>query len=284
MIKLFTDSSSNLPLEVIDKYGIGLITLTYTVDGVETVTSPDFDGKKYYDAMRNGAVVKTSMINMGTFTEVFEKCVQDGDDVIFIGMAGGISGTTGAAKLAADEICEKYPSAKIAVIDSLAASLGEGFQVIEAAELIEKGEPFIKVVKKVELHKKNMCQFFTVDDLKYLKNTGRVSNMAAAVGTILNIKPILKGSPDGYIIICGKVRGAKKSYDTIVEQYDSLVLDRSEKVGIAHADNPDAVEYIEGRLRELGFTGELMVVPYEPIIGSHVGPGALAMFFYGEHK
>ena len=284
MIKLFTDSSSNLPRKIFDEYGIEMITLTYTVDGVETLTSPDFDGREYYEAMRNGAVVKTSMINMEPFSKAFEKCINDGDDVIYIGMAGGISGTTGAAKIAANELSEKYPSAKITVIDSLGASLGEGFQVMEAAEHIKNGETFEEVVEKVERHKMNMCQFFTVDDLKYLKNTGRVSNIAAAVGTILNIKPILKGSPDGYIVICGKVRGAQKSYETLVEQYDSLVLDRNAMAGLAVADNPAAAEYIEKRLREVGFTGELMVVPYEPIVGSHVGPGAIALFFYGEHK
>ncbi|MGN0628749.1 MAG: DegV family protein [Oscillospiraceae bacterium] len=286
MIKLFTDTTANLTRELVERYDIGLVSLSYTLDGRETAcgAGPDFNGREFYEAMRNGAEAKTSMASVSSFVDAFEPYVKNGDSVIFFGISSGISGTVHSAELAAEELTEKYHSAKLAVIDTLAAGLGEGFQVLEAAELIEKGEPFLKIVKRCELRRKNMCQFFTVDDLKYLRKGGRISAATAAVGTVLNIKPILIGSDDGHIVSCGKVRGSMKSLIAIANKYDELVLDKSARVGITHADNPAAAETLENLVRERGFNGEFIVADFEPVCGSHVGPGSVALFFMGEHK
>lgn len=287
MIKLFADTASNLTKEFVDKYNIGMIPLSYTVNGNETdcgTVGVDFDGKAFYDAMRAGAETKTSMVNVSTFVENFEPYIKNGDEVIFFGISSGISGTVNSAELAAEELRDKYPSAKIEVIDTIAAGFGEGMQVLYAAELVEKGEPFLKVVKLCELRRKNVSQFFTVDDLKYLRRGGRISAATAAMGTVLNIKPILRGNEEGHIVSCGKVRGRMKALIAIADKYDELVLDKKDRVIITHADNPEAAVILENLLRERGFDGELIVADYEPVTGSHVGPGAIALFFMGEHK
>lgn len=286
MIKLFTDTSANLPVSITKEYDIEVVPFSYTVNGKEVPYSADtdFNGRAFYEAMRAGAEVKTSMVSMTDFCEAFEPWVEKGNAVIYVGMSGGISGTANAAKLAAEELLEQYPSTKIATIDTYAASLGEGMLVIEAAKMIERGDPFLKVVKSIELLRKNMCQFFTVDDLAYLRKGGRISGAAAVVGTMLNIKPMLRGDETGKIVACAKIRGFNKSMDTLANMYDELVLDKSAPVGIAHADNPEGAQRLEDRLREKGFTGELLKVVYEPVTGSHVGPGTVAVFYMGEHK
>lgn len=286
MIKLFTDTSANLPVSMIREYGIEVVPFSYTVNGKEVPYSAetDFNGKAFYEAMRAGAEVKTSMINVSDFMAAFEQWIAKGDAVIYVGMSGGISGTANSAKLAAEELLEKYPAAKIAAIDTYAASLGEGFLVIETAKMIERGDPFLKIVKKIELLRKNMCQFFTVDDLAYLRKGGRISGAAAVVGTVLNIKPILRGDENGKIVLCGKIRGFNKSMEALANKYDELVFDKTADVGIAHADNPEGAQRLEDILRAKGFSGELLKVVYEPVTGSHVGPGTIALFFMGEHK
>ena len=286
MIKLFTDTSANLPVSIIREYGIEVVPFSYTVNGKEVPYSAetDFNGKAFYEAMRAGAEVKTSMINVSDFIAAFEQRIAKGDAVIYVGMSGGISGTAHSAKLAAEELLEKYPAAKIAAIDTYAASLGEGFLVIETAKMIERGDPFLKIVKKIELLRKNMCQFFTVDDLAYLRKGGRISGAAAVVGTVLNIKPILRGDENGKIVLCGKIRGFNKSMEALANKYDELVFDKTADVGIAHADNPEGAQRLENILRTKGFSGELLKVVYEPVTGSHVGPGTIALFFMGEHK
>lgn len=286
MIKLFTDTSANLPVSITKEYDIEVVPFSYTVNGKEVPYSAetDFNGKAFYEAMRAGAEVKTSMINVSDFIAAFEQWIAKGDAVIYVGMSGGISGTAHSAKLAAEELLEKYPAAKIAAIDTYAASLGEGFLVIETAKMIERGDPFLKIVKKIELLRKNMCQFFTVDDLAYLRKGGRISGAAAVVGTVLNIKPILRGDENGKIVLCGKIRGFNKSMEALANKYDELVFDKTADVGIAHADNPEGAQRLENILRTKGFSGELLKVVYEPVTGSHVGPGTIALFFMGEHK
>ena len=219
MTKLYTDTSANLPLALLREYDIAVIPFSYTVNGVAEDYSEetDFDGKAFYDAMRRGAEVKTSMVNPATAAAFFERALAQGDDVLYVGMSGGISGTAHAAALAAEELREKYPHAKIMTIDTYAASLGEGLQVLEAAELLRAGRSFEEVGDRILARRPHMCQFFTVDDLNYLKRGGRISGAAALVGSVLGIKPILRGDETGHIVSCGKVRGNKKAYAELAD-------------------------------------------------------------------
>lgn len=286
MIQIFTDTSANLPAAYIQKYSLRVIPLTYFVDGAEAHQDPavDFDGKAYYDAMRSGTPVSTAMINLAAFLEPLHAALAAGDDVIYIGMSGGISGTAQAAVIAAGELTEKYPARKIVTIDTYAASLGEGLQVLEAARMIEEGKSLDEIKAHLLSRRPHMCQFFTVDDLAYLKRGGRISSATALIGTVLSIKPILCGDETGHIVSCGKVRGMKRAYQELANYYDGRALDKSEMLGIAHADNEEGAQALIALLRDKGFTGECLNVVYEPVTGAHVGPGTVALFFYGKEK
>lgn len=286
MIQIFTDTSANLPAAYIQKYSLRVIPLTYFVDGAEAHQDPavDFDGKAYYDAMRSGTPVSTAMINLAAFLEPLHAALAAGDDVIYIGMSGGISGTAQAAVIAAGELTEKYPARRIVTIDTYAASLGEGLQVLEAARMIEEGKSLDEIKAYLLSRRPHMCQFFTVDDLAYLKRGGRISSATALIGTVLSIKPILRGDETGHIVSCGKVRGMKRAYQELANYYDGRALDKSEMLGIAHADNEEGAQALIALLRDKGFTGECLNVVYEPVTGAHVGPGTVALFFYGKEK
>ena len=284
MTQLFTDTSANLPVEIIDEYGIEVVPFSYTIDGVEYIPEREFDGKAFYAAMRAGSAVKTSMVNTGTFIERFKTALDAGKDVLYIGMSGGISGTANAALMAKQELDEEYPDRKIVVIDTLAASLGEGLFVIKAAEQLKDGISLDKIEEDIRAQVPNMCQSFTVDDLKYLKNTGRVSGAAAIIGNVLSIHPILIGDYEGKIVVKAKVRGMKRTLDALAERYAALSLSKTETIGIAHADNEEGKAYLVQRLRDKGLTGKCLSVCYEPVTGSHVGPGTVALFFFGTDR
>lgn len=284
MTQLFTDTSANLPVEIIDEYGIEVVPFSYTIDGVEYIPEREFDGKAFYAAMRAGSEVKTSMVNAGTFIERFKAALDAGKDVLYIGMSGGISGTANAALMAKRELDEEYPDRKIVVIDTLAASLGEGLFVIKAAEQLKDGVALDAIEETIRAQVPSMCQSFTVDDLKYLKKTGRVSGAAAIIGNVLSIHPILIGDYEGKIVVKAKVRGMKRTLDALAERYAELALSKTETIGIAHADNEEGKAYLVQRLRDKGLTGKCLSVCYEPVTGSHVGPGTVALFFFGTDR
>ena len=162
--------------------------------------------------------------------------------------------------------------------------MGEGLLVLEAATLIRRGEEMAAITERLSRHIRHMCQCFTVDDLRYLRQGGRISGAAAMVGGLLGIRPVLVGDTEGHIVQSAKVRGAKQVLDALAERYDRFVLDRSQIVGIAHADNEDGARYLLGRLHEKGLTGHDLTVCYEPVTGAHVGPGAVALFFFGRDR
>lgn len=286
MIKLFTDTSANLPIELIHKHNIQVVPFEYTVDGVtaEYSAETDFDGIAFYNAMRSGADIKTCLINMGKFTEGFVPELEAGNDIIYVGMSGGISSTASVAAITAGELMEKYPQRRILAFDTYAASLGEGLMVLKAAELIEQGADFDAVSQMLHTLRPNMCQYFTVDDLKYLRKGGRITGASAIIGSVLHIKPILQGDESGHIVLCGKVRGRKHALNHLADKYAELCADKSAQIGIAHADDESGTAYLLSALRGKGFTGQCLTVCYEPVTGSHVGPGTIALFYPGIHK
>ena len=177
-----------------------------------------------------------------------------------------------------------YLDCAVTMPKRICAARGEGLLVLEAAELLRAGRSFEEVGDRILARRPHMCQFFTVDDLNYLKRGGRISGAAALVGSVLGIKPILRGDETGHIVSCGKVRGNKKAYAELADYFDKRALDKTARIGIAHADNCEGTDYLLGLLRERGFTGECLEVYYEPVTGAHVGPGTVALFFYGTEK
>ena len=282
MVRIMTDNAANLPPELREQYSIREICLTYTVDGRLVDGSTPFDGHDFYEALRRGAEVKTSMISPAAAREAIEPALAAGDDVLFLGISGGVSGTCWGVGLVAQELAAEYPDRRVQVLDTRGASLGEGLVVLEAAQLAQQGADMDAIVARAETLCGKMRQHFMVDDLKFLRKGGRLSGAAALAGTLLQIKPILQGDENGKIVVRTKERGRKKAMDTLIALYNELVEDKSAPVGISHAAAPAEALHLTTRLRQSGCTGPILSVCHEPVTGAHVGPGMLAVYFYSE--
>ena len=200
--RIFTDSASNIPSKLLKEKDITVIPLSYFENGTERLANPyeAFDYKAFYDRMREGGEFKTSQVPPQKFVSAFEKNLMDGNDVLYIGLSKEVSGTFNSALLAAEELKLKYPERNIELINSRGADMGEGLVVLKACELKNEGIALNKACNILENYLMNLAQIFTVDDLKYLKKTGRISGFAAKLGSVLNIKPLLKGSETGTIV------------------------------------------------------------------------------------
>ena len=282
MVRIMTDNAANLPPELREQYNIREICLTYTVDGRLVDGSAPFDGHDFYEALRRGAEVKTSMISPAAAREAIEPALTAGDDVLFLGISGGVSGTCWGVGLVAQELAAEYPGRRVQVLDTRGASLGEGLVVLEVAQLAQQGADMDAIVARAETLCGKMRQHFMVDDLKFLRKGGRLSGAAALAGTLLQIKPILQGDENGKIVVRTKERGRKKAMDTLIALYNELVEDKSAPVGISHAAAPAEALHLTTRLRQSGGTGPILSVCHEPVTGAHVGPGMLAVYFYSE--
>ena len=282
MVRIMTDNAANLPPELREQYNIREICLTYTVDGRLVDGSAPFDGHDFYEALRRGAEVKTSMISPAAAREAIEPALAAGDDVLFLGISGGVSGTCWGVGLVAQELAAEYPGRRVQVLDTRGASLGEGLVVLEVAQLAQQGADMDAIVARAETLCGKMRQHFMVDDLKFLRRGGRLSDAAALAGTLLQIKPILQGDENGKIVVRTKERGRKKAMDTLIALYNELVEDKSAPVGISHAAAPAEALHLTTRLRQSGCTGPILSVCHEPVTGAHVGPGMLAVYFYSE--
>lgn len=281
---VMTDSSANLPGELVKKYDLSVIPFHYYVngEGFTYVDSESFDAESFYQQIREGLVVNTSLVSPQEYEDFFEKPLSEGKDVLYVGMSSGISGSYNSSRLAAEAMRKKYPSRRIEVLDTLGASLGEGLIVLRAALCRDSGLSLSDTLAQLREHIINMFQVFTVDDLMHLRRTGRLSNLSAVIGTVLRIKPLLKGDPEGKIVAFGKIRSRRKTIEAIAARYDQLVVRPMEQIiGIAQAGCREDAAYLAELLRKNHPPKEILTVQYEPVTGSHVGPGALALFFEG---
>lgn len=284
---ILTDTSANLPTGMLDENNVAVIPFTYFIKDKEysCLDTDGFDGQKFYKAMRMGVKIKTSQINIFRYVRFFELYLQKGKDILMVCMSSGISGSYHSAELAAKELKPRFPDRKICLVDSLGASLGEGLLVLRALEMKKNGESLEAVYQKIMEERHRMYQVFTVDDLMYLKNTGRVKGSAAIVGNMLKVKPLLKGNENGEIVTFSKVIGRKRALDTLVHKYANLVKNPGiQTIGIAHADCEKDAQYLIDQINRKNPPKEILTVMYEPVTGSHVGPGTLALFFMGDEN
>ncbi len=282
--RIITDTSANLPESLAAEYGLTVIPFKYYIDGKEhtCLNTAAFNGKEYYDLIRNGKKITTSQINPQDFIDVFEPILRSEEDVLFVSMSSGISGSYNSSCVAAEELKAMYPEREIITIDTMGASLGEGLAAIKAAEYKSQGFGITETAQYIRGLCRRMYQVFTVDDLMHLKRTGRLSGTAAFVGTMLQIKPLLKGNEKGQIVNFDKRRGRRNAIKAMAEKYDILAVTPEEQViGIAHADCPEDAEYLTELLSKNRPPKKILNVCYEPVTGSHVGPAALALFFEG---
>lgn len=281
---VLTDTSGNLPKRLTDEHEIGVIPFAYTVNGVDRVCLDieAFDGASFYRDMKAGQVVTTSQISPRHYADFFEPCLQAGQDVIFVSMSSGISGSCNSANIAADMLRESYPERRVRVIDTKGAALGEGLVALRAAACRDAGMSFEETAAAMEKLSTRMCNVFTVDDLMFLRRGGRLSNFSAIVGTVLNIKPLLKGDEEGKIVAFAKLRGRRRSIEALAEKFETLaVAPETQTVGVVNAACRGDAEALIALLKRKCPPKEIISVDYEPVTGCHVGPGALALFFEG---
>ena len=286
MFEILTDTSANLSFDMLQKRGIGCIPLTFLVDGQEQMCLSDtFDGERYYDAIRGGAKVTTSQITPQRCIDVMRPLLEQGRDVLYVGMSSGISGSFSSAQMAAAELRAAFPGRQIALVDTLSASLGEGLLALYAADLRDRGVSLAETAAALERRKYRMCQVFSVDDLKYLRATGRLSAVKTVIASVLQLKPLLKGDREGKIVCFAKVRGKSAVVPALAREYERAVRDAGHQtIGIAHAGCAAEAEQLAALLRQSKPPKDILTVCYEPVTGAHVGPGALALFFLGEES
>lgn len=286
---LFTDGCSNLPGRILARHNIRLLPCTYILDGQTVVYNGDvdhFDSHTYYDSLRAGKSVSTSLINTQQFLDGFRPALEEGLDVVYVGLSGSVSGTVQAATMAAEELQEEFPGRRVRVVDSLGASLGVGLLTCRGDQYRQQGLSANETADRLLSDRMKLAEYFTVADLNFLRRTGRVSAATAALGAVLNIKPMLRGDEKGYIVAATKCRGRKRAVEAMVAKYKELVVDpRNEMVAISHGDCPEEAEALAELLRQAApEPKEFLIVPHEPFTGAHSGPGMLGLYFFGKSR
>lgn len=282
---IITDSASDLSPERAKEYGVSLIPLTVTVEGSDPVPDTEADKKELYAELRAKKSATTSAINYEAALEAIGAEVGAGNDVIYIGFSSGLSSTASTGILVCKELSEQYPDRKVYGVDSLCASLGEGLLVYLAAKKRDSGASIEEVRDYVEDTKLHLCHWFTVDDLFFLKRGGRVSAATAVVGSMLSIKPVMHVDNEGHLINVGKARGRKASLEALVNKMAETAVDpASQTVFICHGDCIEDAEYTANLIRERLGVKDIMIDYTGAVIGSHSGPGTLAIFFLGTHR
>ena len=285
---LATDSSCDLPQELVEKFALTVVPLTVTVN--ENTYKNYLDGreigfKEFYDYSREKAEIKTSCPSLDAFEAAFKEILESGRDILYLGFSSALSATTQNARITAEELTEKYPEAKIIVVDSLAASLGQGLFIKYVFDEKQKGGTIEEVAQYAEDIKLHICHWFTVTDLMHLKRGGRISATTAIAGTALNVKPVMHMDDEGRLINVGKARGRKASLGALLEHMKETAIDPAQQtIYISHGDCEDEVrEFAKLIKKEVGFK-DVVINYVGPVIGGHTGAGVVALFFYGTHR
>ena len=282
--QIITDSCCDFTKEMYEKLGLAVVPLMVNFRGQTFPDRNDESLKDMYAGLRAGEVATTSAANTGQWQELMEPYLQKGEDLLVLAFSSGLSTTYQSASMAADELRTMYPDRTISVVDSLCASLGEGLLAYYACKKRDEGMPLRELTQWLLDNRLHLCHWFTVDDLMYLKRGGRVSAATAIVGTMLSIKPVLHVDNEGHLINVGKARGRKASIQAMAKKVAELGagFDNS-TMFISHGDCPEEAEYLAGLLKEQYGAKEVYINYVGAVIGSHSGPGTLALFFMGEH-
>lgn len=285
---VITDATCDLPAEMVERMGITVIPMEFTMSGKVYTHYPDareMDFHTFYERTKNGEVSVTSQINGITYEKYFEPVLQAGKDILYIAFSSELSGTYQASTIIANELQERYPERKLFCVDSKAASVGEGVLVYDAMLKKEEGLSLDELKAWVEQRRDHLCHWFTVDDLNHLKRGGRVSSVTAVVGTALGIKPVLHVDSKGDLIPVTNVRGRKKSLDTLVEHMRKTCVHPEEQViFIGHGDDMEAAQYLKSLVEEQFRVKKIIITDMGPVIGAHTGCGIAALFFFGTEK
>ena len=284
--KIITDSACDLPVSMLQELDVSTVSLTVNFRGETRNDSvDDIQVKELYDAMRGGEVATTAAVNPDGWSKVIEPAVEAGFDALVLAFSSGLSTTYQSAVIAANELAEKYPLRKVIVVDGCAAALGQGLFVWHLCKMRDVGLSLEELAAWAEENKNHVAHWFTVDDLVYLKRGGRVSAATALVGTMLNIKPVLHVDNEGHLVSMVKARGRKAAMNTLVSKLQELGGDwDNSTVFICHADCMDDAKRLSEMVKEKCGVQETFIGNLGAVIGSHAGPGTLALFFMGNEK
>ena len=283
--KIITDTTADLPESYIRENELGIMVVPYIMDGIPQGEERKMEVKEFYDRMRGGMMPTTSQINPETAKEYLNGFLEESRQLLVLSFSSGLSGTCGNVSLAAREIMEERPDCRIVVADTLCASLGEGLLVHKAVQMKKAGKSLDETAQWVEAHKENLVHVFTVDDLFHLHRGGRVSKATAIVGTLAGIKPLLHVDEQGHLTAVGKVRGRKKSLQSLVDMMEKQVggwRDKNDCIFISHGDCAEDADYVKQLVEERFGRKDFLINEIGPTIGTHSGPGTVALFFMGD--
>lgn len=285
---IVTDTTIDLPRDYVEKHHLYMMSLPYTLEGTSYTWEKPMPVKDFYDKMRAGSLPTTSQANPEEAALLYESILKDNDvDILHIAFSSGLSGSFNSCRIASADVCEKYPDHRIVVVDSLAATLGQGLLVYKAVQLKEAGKSLDEVAAWVEENKYHLVHNFTVDDLFHLHRGGRLSKTAAIVGTMINLKPVLHVDDEGHLVMLSKVRGRKKSLIGLVDCMEKQLGDWKDKndiIFISHGDCPEDAQFVADLIKERFGYENFMIDYIGATIGAHSGPGTVALFYLGDHR
>lgn len=284
-----TDTSCDFPLDYVQQHQLPLVTLFYSINGVQGSNGcpTDEELKVFYDKMRAGAETKTQQASFEESIQLFREVLSQGKDLLHIAFSSGLSGTANTMRIAAESLKEEFPDRKIIVVDSLCASLGQGLLVDYALRLQQEGKTIGEVEQWLEENIQHLCHLFTVDDLKYLQRGGRISKTTALLGTMIGIKPVLHVDTEGKLVPLSKVRGRKQSIQALVDKMEENIgsyRGQKQRIFISHGDCVEDANYLAKLVQERFGYDEFLINNVGATIGAHSGPGTLALFFLGETR
>lgn len=279
------NSTVDAPKEWLKERCAAVVPLKYTMDGETYEDGNGLSDKEFFSRLRQGHMAVTSQVNPDEAKEVLEPFLKEGKDILHLAFSSALSGTCNSMKIAAEELMEEYPERKIIVVDTLCACLGESMLLYYVEKLQKEGKTLEEAVQWAEANKLHVCHNVTVDDLHHLQRGGRVSKATAVLGTMVQIKPMIHVDNEGSLQVIGKERGRKKSLHKIVE----MAMERSkgwenEIIMITHGDCIEDAEYVAGLVREKMGIDNILINNIGTVIGSHTGPGVVAVFCMGEYR
>lgn len=279
------NSTVDVPPKWLEERGVPVIPLKYTIDGNTYEDMRGLSAKEFFKKLRDGKMSTTSQVNPEEAKEALEPFLKEGKDILHLGFSSGLSGTCNSMRLAAEELKEEYPERKIIVVDTLCACMGEALLLYYVLKRKEEGKTIEEAAKWAEEHKLHICHNVTIDDLHHLQRGGRISKTTAVLGSMVQIKPMIHMDDKGSLQVIGKERGRKKSLnkivDTAVEQSKGW---ENDMIMITHGDCIEDAEYVAKLVREKMKIDNILINNIGTVIGSHTGPGVVAVFCMGEKR
>ena len=283
--RIITDTCCDFPQNMYEELQLSVVPLTLNFRGQEHNNFTESFIKDMYNGMRDGESGSTSAVNPDGWATVIEPVLAAGHDALVLAFSSGLSTTYQSAVIASTELAEKYPDRKIHVVDTLCASLGQGLLVWYACKKRDEGMSFDELAAWCENNKLNLCHWFTVDDLMYLKRGGRVSAATALVGTMLQIKPVMHVDNEGHLTKVTTARGRKASLNALAAKMGETALPgENDTVFICHGDCMEDAEYLANRVKEKYGVKDVFIYYTGAVIGSHSGPGTMALFYLGSQR